>query len=249
MKIRGSLHHRATWWEICLPFYIYSIMMFSHFFWTFIEHLRNQIKLTIVQFSCLMMYTVSLSLMNYAAIFTCYYENHRAPNDDDLPYLCWTIAIPMALFGAKVVLMNEGNQLASSRGFKKPLTLSRTKEGWEPLTHGNPSWSWILGEIKTIKPSMKSLISLSKSKVGYQSENSIRSSTTSDAGGDDDHDDEDDDTSSVTSTGMKSLYGGSTSGGSTYETNRVNFITPKKKNSRIITKNDPEIELIGAVKV
>lgn len=139
--------------------------MQSDLFALLIAHtFQRTIVLHQYQQMCWVFYISALFLMMIAGIYNAYYDIVGG-GYPDIPYTCWTVAVPLAILGGKIVLYREGANLASSRGYKPPMILSRTSQGWEPLAHGNPVWTWLFGTIEPTQASLANLSTTSRSSI------------------------------------------------------------------------------------
>eukprot|EP01039_Chlorochromonas_danica_P008857 gene8857-9766_t len=134
-----------------------------------------------LQMICLFIYLMTILHLSTASCLVIIDEQYPLflVHKEDLPYCLWLIAVPAFMGAVLAILLKEGHRLAHSRGFTKPLLLSKTQAGWEVTPSGNDITLWLLGNARTppfTLPPLPLHPHLSQSVVGQQ-EGRLKSSS------------------------------------------------------------------------
>ena len=148
MKVSGEIS--ISWWTISIPMMIVQIIWSGHLISIVTLDFRGIYELSINQRVSLTLYLASFLLCLAAELLTCFIGR----NSDFIPVFLWTFAVPIFMIGSVIIMREEGNLMASSRGYIDPQSLSRTDEGWGS-SFGSTTVSLLLGTIfvsRTIHP-------------------------------------------------------------------------------------------------
>lgn len=148
MKVSGEIS--ISWWTISIPMMIVQIIWSGHLISIVTLDFRGIYELSINQRVSLTLYLASFLLCLAAELLTCFIGR----NSDFIPVFLWTFAVPIFMIGSVIIMREEGNLMASSRGYIDPQSLSRTDEGWGS-SFGSTTVSLLLGTIfvsRTLHP-------------------------------------------------------------------------------------------------
>ena len=140
MKISGELS--ASWLIISIPMMIVQTVWSGHLISVASLDFRGDYNLSPKQRMSLTLYLVSFLLCLVAELLTCIMGRYSG----FVPSLLWTFAVPLFMISGVIIMREEANLMASSRGYTDPQPLSRTYEGWG-LSLGSFTVSLLLGTI------------------------------------------------------------------------------------------------------
>jgi len=160
LKCNGQLE---LWsWSLTLcPLYLVLTALSAYTVHILLQWARNHYVLSVAQMIAMAGYIVSLFTLALAVTITVrneYMQNailHPQESTDvntpvaigTLQYLLCTVSVCMFTFSLIIILNAEGRLLAHSRGFRDPLPLSHTNQGWEPTHDSEDVYTMLLGTI------------------------------------------------------------------------------------------------------
>jgi hypothetical protein len=141
-----------------------------------LSNLSGRIFFSLTQSSALLGYATGYLFVASAIALTAFDAYFNRKKFVNPAYICWTIAIPITVYSGLSILLLEISRITESRGYSKPQVLRRTSAGWDVLENiniNNPL-SWILGEIKMEKPSLKDIAYKSRIQCSCESSKNCR---------------------------------------------------------------------------
>lgn len=157
MKCNGELAS-VSWTVVLCPLYVTLAGAYSYTAFICMKSARGRYALSIAQKVALTGYVTALAALTTAVALTVYNEYMEnsiihtvEPASYDcigaVLYILCTVAVCAFTLGLVVILNSEGSALARSRGFRDPLPLSHTKEGWVPTHNSGDVYTLLLGTI------------------------------------------------------------------------------------------------------
>ena len=161
LKCNGQLEQWSWSLTLC-PLYLVLSALSAYTAHILLQCARNHYVLSAAQIIAMAGYLVALFTLALAVAITVRNEylqytimHPHESNDIDAPaaigtlqYLLCTISACMFTFSLIIVLNAEGRILAHSRGFRDPLPLSHTNQGWEPTHDSGDVYTMLLGTIE-----------------------------------------------------------------------------------------------------
>jgi len=157
MKCNGELAS-VSWTVTLCPLFVTLAGAYSYTAFICMKSAQGRYALSIAQKVALVGYAAALAALTAAVALTVYNEYMEdkiihtvdAASYDcigDIQYVLCTVAVSAFTMGLIVILNSEGRALARSRGFRDPLPLSHTKEGWVPTHNSGEVYTLLLGTI------------------------------------------------------------------------------------------------------
>ena len=146
IKISGEVA-TMSWILASAPIVIVQLFWGIHLAFVFTCDLKGSYQLTSKQRLCLFSYAISLILCLVAEGITCTADGSAA----EPAQVLWAVAVPIFVTAGVIILREESSLIAASRGYTEPQSLSKTEDGWEPLS-GSVITSLLLGTISMSLP-------------------------------------------------------------------------------------------------
>lgn len=158
MKCNGQID-TVSWTVALLPLCLILAGACSYTAFIFFKSAEGRYALSFVQKAALAGYTIALLSLSMAVAMTVFNEFEgdliispvdAASSDciNNNQYVLCTVAVCAFTLSLVLVLNAEGRALAHSRGFREPLPLSHTKEGWEPTHSSGDVYMLLLGTVE-----------------------------------------------------------------------------------------------------